>query len=41
MKFAQLIRARLDSLSEPTPTRFVMLRALAARLGILDQMIHR
>ena len=36
MKVAQLIRAGLDSLSEPTPTRFVVLRALDSMFNFLS-----
>ena len=36
MKFAQLIRAGLNYLSEPTPTRFVVLRALNSVFNFLS-----
>ena len=36
MKLRQLIRAGLDSLSEPAPTRFLVLRALDTVFNFLS-----
>jgi hypothetical protein len=36
MKFSQLIRAGLDSLSEPVPTRILILRAVDSVFNVLD-----